>query len=185
MPSILIRNILKATDSVRVPQGLNLGRRATFDRLASLACRATGRSRAAFYLNLRSVEFVIGAHGDIVKEHWERELPPHIHDAEFFDIADAMLALDDLDSVNGNYSTTKGLTLVGVMHEGVKLGNLVVADSEKAGPLSDAEKSSLLKIAKMAGEMIDYYSQVALLAQDARKIVTETSVYSVLPPDGA
>ncbi len=185
MPSIAIRNLLKATDSVRIPQSLNLGRRATFDRLASLACRATGRSRAAFYLNLRSVEFVIGAHGDIVKEHWDRELPPHIHEAEFFDIANAAQVLGDLDSVNGNYSITKGLTLVGVMYEGVKLGNLVVADSEKAGPLSDGEKSSLLKIAKMAGEMIDYYAQIALLAQDARKIVTETSVYSVLPPDGA
>ena len=167
----LLATILASQEEPSLPPRLGLSDSSKFQAIARIACQITDRSHAAIYLRAKSHEIVLGAAGELPTEYWPRELPASNENRDIVDLPDARKVLNNLDSETGTNSAPACLTIVGLFNDNGRIGEIVVADSVKKGPLSAAQKDALLLLASFAAEQIEISTGVYFMVKNLTQIL--------------
>ena len=163
--------ILKQMDDPQLAAAYELERNDFFDSIAELGAKVVGRNIASLYLEMHDKNYVIGGY-NLARKTWPLMQKEVFRNYAFLDVPDARPYMEKIAKEYGKFYQVASMTICEVTCFGKRVGALGVGDSDKVGPLGDADKDALLRVARMASYVIETRSAAQLLRQDLAAILS-------------
>lgn len=170
MSQASLREILGSDDDTALPGLLDLVSSPIFDDLAKLGSQVSGRSEFLICLNLREAGLILGSNVETYRFIPMSAMPSQIN-LPYFEAFDGACDPEIEQTSLKTGREIAAVTIARMTHGAEVIGFVCAYEPKEKGLLAPAQKSSFLKIVRLASHLIEMRSAVHLLVRDAQAVL--------------